>query len=112
MLDEARALAQIMRQDLAACPWVLQPSDSSACRTCLTYLTTKSERLTRILATIVRYDRQQAWAELVARAVDILAQEPRPQYLNDPGLYIRLYPLTLITTALLSWGLRKDVSWH
>lgn len=107
VLDEARALAQIMRQDLAACPWVLQPSDSSACRTCLTHLTTKSERLTRILATIVRYDRQQAWAELVARAVDILAQEPRPQYLNDPGLYIRLYPLTLITTALFVVGAQE-----
>lgn len=108
VLDEARALAQIMQQDWAACPWVLEPNDDRVCRTCLTHLSTKSERLTQILAIILRYDRQQAWAELIARAVDILAQEPRPRGSHtDPGLYIRLYPLTLITTALFVVGAQE-----
>lgn len=101
ILGEARALATVIQSDNDACPWALYPQEVDICRRCVEYLEAKSERLVRVLSTVVRYDKTEMWSETVVRALGLLANEPRPNgNHNDIGKNIRLYPSRLIMTAL------------
>lgn len=100
VFDEARELAKVMQSDNEACPWALYPERVDECRRCVEYLEFRSERLTRVLSTIVRYDKAEVWSTVVSRAVGLLAKRPIPGHSNELGTKLRLYPLTLIMTSL------------
>lgn len=102
--QEAQGLAEVMQADLSQCPWLI--NDASQCQPCLEFLEVKSERLVRILAAITRYDRQDNFVELIARAFDILAYEYTPigDPFNDAEKYIRLYPLVLAMYSVFIVG--------
>ena len=101
ILDEAKELAKVMQNDSGLCPWALYPEQVEVGRQCVEYLELRAERLTRILRTVLRYDKTGRWTTTITRAVSLLAVEPRPNgQVTNVGRSIRLYPLRLIITAL------------
>lgn len=108
VVREARALAEVIQEEHEACPWELYPNNQTQCQQCLDYLEAKSERFVRILATVIYYGQKEEFIELIAKAFRIIVKPPSPPSFNDPGIYIRLYPLALAIYTVFIVGVQKQ----
>ena len=109
VIQEAKAVADIMQGNIDVCPWSIPSHNQSTCQECIEYLEAKSERLVRILATIIKYDQNNKFIYLLVNALNLLVREPSPMstYVTDEGRFIRLYPLTLAMYAVFIVGVQE-----
>ena len=110
VVEEAKALAEVMQGELEACPWELYSHNQSQCQQCIEYLEVKSERFVRILATIVHHSQNAKFITSIAKAFKILAKEPLPinTYFSQESRIIRLYPLALAIYAVFIVGVQEE----
>jgi hypothetical protein len=110
VIQEARTLAEIMQGELEACPWNLSNQNQPQCQQCLEYLEAKSERLVRILATIVYHDKKLEFITSIARAFRILARQPISinTRFTDESRWLRFYPLALATYTVFIVGVQEE----
>lgn len=110
VIQEAKAIAEVMQEELEACPWRLSTRNPSQCQQCLEYLEAKSERFVRILATIVHHDQNAQFITPIAKAFKILARQPLPgkSTFPDESRYVRLYPLALAIYAVFIIGVQEE----
>ncbi|MEG4289851.1 hypothetical protein Q5692_11710 [Microcoleus sp. C2C3] len=110
VIQEARTLAEIRQGELEACPWNLSNQNQPQCQQCLEYLEAKSERLVRILATIVYHDQEAKFITSIARAFRILARQPisiNPNFTNE-SRWLRFYPLALAIYTVFIVGVQEE----
>ncbi len=110
VIQEAKALAEVMQEELGACPWGLSTRNPSQCQQCLEYLEVKSERLVRILATIVYHDHNAQFITSIAKAFRTLAKQPVPinTTFTEESRLVRLYPLALAIYAVFIVGVQEE----
>lgn len=110
VIQEAKALAEVMQGELEACPWVLSTRNPSQCQQCLEYLEAKSERFVRILATIVYHDQNAQFITSIAKAFKTLAKQPVPinPTFTDESRFVRLYPLALAIYTVFIVGVQEE----
>ena len=110
VLQEAKALAEVMQGELEVCPWVLSKQNQSQCQQCIQYLEAKSERFVRILATIVHHDQNAQFITPIAKAFRTLARQPVPinTSFTDEGRLVRLYPLALAIYTVFIVGVQEE----
>jgi hypothetical protein len=110
VLQETKALAEVMQGELTTCPWVLSIQNQQQCQQCIEYLEAKSERFVRILATIIHHDQNAQFITLVAKALKALARESVP--INTACTYesrwVRLYPLALAIYTVFIVGVQEE----
>jgi hypothetical protein len=110
VIQEARTLAEIMQGELEAFPWNLSNQNQPQCQQCLEYLEAKSERLVRILATIVYHDQNAQFLTPVARALQTLARQPifiNTTFTNE-SRWLRFYPLALAIYTVFIVGVQEE----
>jgi nucleoside phosphorylase len=110
VLQEAKALAEVMQGELEACPWVLSKQNQPECQQCIEYLEAKSERFVRILATIVQHDQNAQFVTSIAKAFKILARQSVPinTTFTDESRFVRLYPLALALYGVFIVGVQEE----
>jgi len=110
VLQEAKALAEVMQGELVACPWVLSKQNQSQCQQCIEYLEAKSERFVRILATIVQHDQNAQFITPITKAFKLLARQPFPinTTYTDESSFVRLYPLALAIYTVFIVGVQEE----
>jgi len=110
VLQETKALAEVMQGDLVACPWVLSKHNQPQCQQCLEYLEAKSERFMRILATIVHHDQNEQFINPITKAFSTLARQPVPinTSFTDESRLVRLYPLVLAIYTVFIVGVQEQ----
>ncbi|MEQ8465701.1 5'-methylthioadenosine/S-adenosylhomocysteine nucleosidase family protein, partial [Coleofasciculus sp. E1-EBD-02] len=110
VVQEAKALAEVMQGELEACPWVLSKQNQSQCQQCIEYLEAKTERFVRILATIVYYDQNGQFITPIAKAFRILAKQSVPlnTTFTDASRFVRLYPLALAIYTVFIVGVQEQ----
>ncbi|MBD2065999.1 hypothetical protein H6F93_00335 [Leptolyngbya sp. FACHB-671] len=110
VLQEARALSEVMQGEIEACPWVLSKQSQPKCQQCIEYLEAKSERFVRILATIVQHDQNAQFVTLIAKAFKILARQSVPinTTFTDESRLVRLYPLALALYGVFIVGVQEE----
>lgn len=110
VLQETKALAEVMQGDLVACPWVLSKHSQPQCQQCLEYLEAKSERFVRILATIVHHDQNEQFINPITKAFSTLARQPVPinTSFTDESRLVRLYPLVLAIYTVFIIGVQEQ----
>lgn len=110
VLQEAKTLAEVMQGELEACPWVLSKHNQSQCQQCIEYLEAKSERLVRILATIVYHDKNAELITSIAKAFRTLARQSVPinTTFTDESRLVRLYPLALAIYGVFIVGVQEE----
>jgi hypothetical protein len=109
LFEEAQRLANVMASPTPEYPFVVNELAPSFCAGYLEYLKCSSERFTRLVAAVVRRDRDEMFVESVARAVGILAQDPARLVTSyTPGIpEVRLYPLALAIYTLFILGAER-----
>lgn len=110
VLQETKALAEVMQGELTTCPWVLSIHNNQQCQQCIEYLEAKSERFVRILATIVYHDQKAQFITLIAQAFRTLARESVPinTACTDESRWVRLYPLALAIYTVFIVGVQQE----
>jgi hypothetical protein len=110
VIQEAKTLAKIMQGELEACPWNLSKQNQPQCQQCIEYLEAKSERLVRILATIVYHDQKAQFITSIAKAFRTLAREPVPinTTWTHESCWVRLYPLALAIYTVFIVGVQEE----
>jgi hypothetical protein len=110
LLQESKALAEVMQGELEACPWVLSIDNKQQCQQCIEYLEAKSERFVRILATIIHHDQNAQFITPVAKALKALAREPVPinTTWTHESRWVRLYPLALAIYTVFIVGVQEE----
>jgi len=110
VLQEAQTLAEIMQRELEACPGNLSNQNQPQCQQCLEYLEAKSERLVRILATIVYHDQKAQFITSIARAFRTLARQAisiNPNFTKE-SRWLRFYPLALAIYTVFIVGVQEE----
>ena len=109
LFEEARSLSSVMANPTPEYPFVVNGLNQSFCTGYLGYLKNCSERFTRLVAAVVRYDRDEIFVESVAKAMSILSQDTaRLATSYTPGIpEVRLYPLALATYTLFILGAER-----
>ena len=110
VIQEAKTLAEIMQGELEACPWNFSQQNQPQCQQCIEYLEAKSERLVRILATIVYHDQKAQFITSIAKAFRTLAREPVPinTTWTRESRWVRLYPLALAIYTVFIVGVQEE----
>ena len=110
VIKEAKALAEVMQGELEVCPWTLSNQNQSQCQQCIEYLEAKSERLVRILATIVHHNKERQLIIPIAKALQTLAIQPIPKNtVTYEGKFVRLYPLALAIYTVFIIGVQGEL---
>jgi|GEM_PF-2322617 len=110
VLQETKALAEVMQGELEACPWVLSKHNQSQCQQCIEYLEAQSERFVRILATIIHHDKNAQFITPVAKALKALARLPifiNTTFRNE-SRWLRFYPLALAIYTVFIVGVEEE----
>lgn len=110
VLQETKALAEVMQGDLTTCPGVLSIRNNQQCQQCIEYLEAKSERFLRMLATIVYHDQKAQFITSIAKAFRTLARESVPinTAFTDESRWVRLYPLALAIYTVFIVGVQEE----
>ena len=110
VLQETKALAEVMQGELTTCPWVLSIHNKQQCQQCIEYLEAKSERFVRILATIIHHDQNAQFITPVAKALKALARQPifiNTTFTNE-SRWLRFYPLALAIYTVFIVGVQEE----
>jgi len=110
VLQETKALAEVMQGELTTCPWVLSIHNQQQCQQCIEYLEAKSERFVRILATIIHHDQNAQFITPVAKALKALARQPifiNTTFTNE-SRWLRFYPLALAIYTVFIVGVQEE----
>jgi len=110
VLQETKALAEVMQGELTTCPWVLSIHNKQQCQQCIEYLEAKSERFVRILATIIHHDQNAQFITPVAKALKALARLPifiNTTFTNE-SRWLRFYPLALAIYTVFIVGVQEE----
>ncbi|MDD9945709.1 MAG: ATP-binding protein [Myxococcales bacterium] len=99
---EALAVVKLI-SDPEALPWSLNGVPKERVEAMIVGLEDTAQSFATAAMEVVRYDRSEAYADVVVRAVDILAEEQRPSVPHQEGPQsARLYPLVLALHGLLA----------
>jgi len=110
VLQETKALAEVMQGELTTCPWVLSIHNKQQCQQCIEYLEAESERFVRILATIIHHDKNAQFITPVAKALKALARLPifiNTTFTNE-SRWLRFYPLALAIYTVFIVGVQEE----
>jgi len=100
LIAESMRLAEVMTENTEANPWIIGGKRPAELLTTLAYLEDQAFPLAEALATVARYDRENALTDVVQRAVRVISKEPQFSGSWTVGAKeLRLYPLYICIFA-------------